>query len=77
MTNALVEHVYLKDSMVELECSDRGEFCNEIRDNLHRLLQIQGVRSVGLRPLNNSLVERLHKSLHGMMSKMVDSDQRN
>ena len=64
--------------MAELECSDLGgEFLNEIRTNIHHLLQVQAVRSVSHRPLNNSLVERLHRTLHGMMARVVDEDQKN
>lgn len=78
MAKTLVEHVYLKQSMVEIECSDLGtEFINDIRENIHSLLQIQGVRTVSFRPTGNSTVERIHRSLHNMMMRVVDSDQRN
>jgi hypothetical protein len=41
VAQALVEHVYLKLGLVEIKVSDLGrEFINEIRSNIHKLLQI-------------------------------------
>jgi hypothetical protein len=61
VAQALVEHVYLKLGLVETEVSDLGrEFINEIRSNIHKLLQIQPVRSVTYRPNINAAVERIH-----------------
>jgi hypothetical protein len=75
---ALVEHVYLKLGLVEIEVSDLGrEFINEIRSNIHKLLQIQPVRSVAHRPNINAAVERIHRTMHQLIMKVVDSDQRN
>jgi hypothetical protein len=78
VAQALVEHVYLKIGLVEIEVSDLGrEFINEIRSNVHKLLQIQPVRSVAYRPNINAAIERIHRTMHQMLMKVVDTDQRN
>ena len=77
VARALVDKVYSRFSMFEIEASDCGnEFWNDVRLNIHRLLSIQSVRTVSYRPNLNSVVEISHKSINSMIAKVVSSNQR-
>jgi archaellum component FlaC len=77
VARALVDKVYSRFSMFEIEVSDCGsEFWNDVRLNIHRLLSIQSVKTVSYRPNLNSVVEISHKSINSMIAKVVSANQR-
>lgn len=78
VAKALVNHVYLRYGAVQIQVHDGGtEFCNEINNNLNRLMGIQGSVTTPYRPSSNGSIERVHASINSVFAKIVNQNQRN
>ena len=77
VAKALVKHVYLVYGSVELQVTDQGrEFCNQVLENVYKLMGIQPSRTTSYRPSSNGVVERVHSTINGVFSKLVAENQR-
>jgi hypothetical protein len=77
VARALVEHVFLPFGSFRTIVSDQGkEFCNELLTAITTLLGIRKLRTTGYRPSANGRIERVHRSLNGLLSKIVSESQR-
>ena len=78
VAKAIVKNVFLVYGTSELLFSDMGrEFCNEILDNVCRLLDIQRSTTTGYRPSSDGAVERVQATISSIFAKMVQANQRN
>ena len=77
VARALVEHVFLPFGSFRTIVSDQGkEFCNELLTAITTLLGIRKLRTTGYRPSANGRIERVHRSLNDLLSKIVSESQR-
>ena len=77
VAKALVKHVYLVYGAGELEVSDQGkEFCNQIAENVARMMGVQKVHTTAWRPSANGVIERVHATMHAIFAKTVRENQR-
>jgi transposase InsO family protein len=77
VANALVEHVFLPLGSYRSIVSDQGrEFCNEILEEVTRLLGVEKLRTTAYRASANGRVERVHRTLNVLLSKVVSENQR-
>jgi transposase InsO family protein/predicted aspartyl protease len=77
VATALVEHVFLPHGSYRSMVSDQGrEFCNEVLDSVAKLLGIQKLRTTTYRPSANGRVERVHRTLNGLLSKIISENQK-
>ena len=77
VAKALVKHVYLVYGAGELEVSDQGkEFCNQIAENVARMMGVQKVHTTAWRPSANGVIERVHATMHAVFAKTVRENQR-
>ena len=53
------------------------EFINEVLDNVHRLMGVQGARTTSYRPSSNGVVERVHATINHVFAKTVTESQTN
>jgi hypothetical protein len=76
VANALLEHVYLRYGIPELQIHDNGtEFVNAVLLHLSRMLGIQDLRSTAYRPVANSQIERVHRTINAIFAKTVKENQ--
>jgi transposase InsO family protein len=77
VANALVEHVFLPHGAHRSIVSDQGrEFCNEVLDEVTRLLGVEKLRTSAYRASANGRVERVHRTMNALLSKVVSENQR-
>ena len=77
VANALLKNVYLIYGAVELQVHDNGpEFVNAILSHLPRMLGIQDLRSTAYRPVANSTIERVHRTINAVFAKTIKENQR-
>jgi predicted aspartyl protease len=77
VANALVEHVFLPHGAYRSIVSDQGrEFCNEVLDEVTRLLGVEKLRTSAYRASANGRVERVHRTMNALLSKVVSENQR-
>ena len=77
VAKAMVEHVFLRWGLCSEVLSDLGpEFEAELMTELLRLLGVTRLRSSGYKPSTNGVCEVWHRTLHSMMSKVVQENQR-
>jgi transposase InsO family protein len=77
VARALLNNVFLRMGMPQQLLSDRGtEFENGLMRELCLSLGIDKVRTTAYKPSTNGCVERLHRTLHSMLGKVVDDNQR-
>jgi len=78
VARAIIRHAYLVYSAAELIVHDQGrEFCNEINENICRIMGIQDSKCSPYRPQANGQIERVHRTLNDIVAKTVDRNQRN
>ena len=78
VSRALVKHVYLVYGASEIQVTDQGrEFCNEILNNITRLMGIQPSITTAYRPSSNGVAERSHATIHSVLAKMITETQKN
>ena len=77
VANALVEHVFLPLGSYRSMVSDQGrEFCNEVLEEVTRLLGIEKLRTTAYRASANGRVERVHRTINTLFCKVVGENQR-
>jgi hypothetical protein len=77
IATTLVEHLFLPFGTWRTIISDQGkEFCNEVLDKVASLLKVQKLRTTSYRPSANGRIERVHRTINNLMSKMVSEGQR-
>jgi hypothetical protein len=77
LANALVEHVFSPHGFYRSIVSDQGrEFCNEVLHEVTRLLGVEKLRKSAYRASANGRVERVHRTMHALLSKVVSENQR-
>jgi hypothetical protein len=77
VANALVDHVFLPFGSYRSIISDQGrEFCNEVLEDVTRILGIDKMRTTAYRASANGRVERVHRTLNTLLSKTVSEHQR-
>ena len=77
VANALVEHVFLPHGSYRSILSDQGrEFCNEVLDEVTRLLGVEKLRTSAYRASANGRVERVHRTMNALLCKIVSENQR-
>ena len=77
VAGALVEHVFLPFGSYRSLVSDQGkEFCNAVLEEITTMLGIDKSRTTAYRPSANGRVERVHRTLNTLMSKVIDEHQR-
>jgi len=78
MANALIEHVFLLKGCYQFIVSDQGkEFCNDLLDAVTQVLGIRKLRTTAYRPSANGRIERVHRIINSLFSKVVSENQRN
>jgi hypothetical protein len=74
--NALVEHVFLPHGLYRSIVSDQGrEFCNEVLDEVTRLFGVEKLRTTSYRASANGRVERVHRTMNALLSKVVSENR--
>jgi transposase InsO family protein len=74
---ALVDHVLIPYGSYNYLVSDQGgEFCNEVLDSISRLMDIRKIRTTAFRPAANGRCERVHRTINGLLAKLVQENQR-
>lgn len=77
VASALVERVFLPFGCYRALVSDQGtEFCNDVLNETTRLMGINKLRTTAYRPSANGRIERVHRTLNGLLSKVVSDNQR-
>ena len=77
VANALLKNVYLVYGAVELQVHDNGpEFVNSILQHLSKMLGVQDLRSTAYRPVANSQIERVHRTINAVFAKTIRDNQR-
>ena len=77
VAKAIVDHVFLKWGLCSEILTDQGsEFEAELLAELLKILGVTRLRTSGYRPSTNGACEVWHRTLHTMMSKVVDDNQR-
>jgi len=78
VAEALMRHLYLIYGPPEISVHDQGgEFWSDVMTRLAALLDIQPSKITSHRPNSNGVVERVHSTLHSMLGKLVNENQRN
>ena len=77
VANALVEHVFLPLGSYRSIISDQGrEFCNGLLDDVTKILGIDKLRTTAYRASANGRVERVHRTMNTLLSKIVSENQK-
>ena len=77
VAKALVKNVYLLFGRPILQISDMGEeFQNNVMRNIADLLAIQLHRTTAYRPSSNGAIERVHRTINAIFTKMIDEIKR-
>jgi transposase InsO family protein len=77
VATALVEHVFLPHGCCRTMVSDQGrEFCNEVLEAATSNLGIRKLRTTAYRPSANGRVERVHRTINNLFSKIISENQK-
>jgi hypothetical protein len=77
VATALVEHVFLPHGCCRTMVSDQGrEFCNEVLEAVTSILGIRKLRTTAYRPSANGRVERVHRTINNLFSKIISENQK-
>jgi hypothetical protein len=77
VATALFTNVLVRFGMPRRILSDQGaEFESNLFQELCRMMNIDKVRTTPYKPSTNGQVERLHRTLNGMLARVVRADQR-
>jgi hypothetical protein len=72
VATALAQHVFLPFGSCRSMVSDQGtDFCNDVLQELTRVLGIQKLRTTAYRASANGRVERVHRTLNNLLSKEI------
>jgi transposase InsO family protein len=72
VATALAQHVFLPFGSCRSMVSDQGtDFCNDVLQELMRVLGIQKLRTTAYRASANGRVERVHRTLNNLLSKEI------
>jgi hypothetical protein len=78
VANALVSKIFVHVGVPLQILSDQGkEFDNNLMTSLCNKLGIGKVRTSPYHAATNACIERMHRSINGMLAKCVDQNQRN
>jgi transposase InsO family protein len=78
VANALVSKIFVHVGVPLQILSDQGkEFDNNLMTSLCNKLGIDKVRTSPYHAATNGCIERMHRSINGMLAKCVDQNQRN
>ena len=78
VARVIVERVLLTHSLpTEILTDNGGEFCNELADQLYRLLGIHRLHTTSRKVSTNGGVERLHRTLNSILAKIVNDSHTN
>ena len=78
VAKALVKHLFLVYGQCDLLFTDQGkEFCNEVLNNVCRLMGIQKSSTSGYRPSSDGAVEKVQGTISTIIAKMVHRNQKN
>ena len=73
IARVIVEKILLTHSLAHSILSDNGgEFCNQLADELYKILGVHRLHTTSRKASTNGCVERLHKSLNSIFAKVVD-----
>ena len=77
VAQALVEKVFLPFGLYRTMVSDQGgEFCNTILVEVTRLLGVTKPRTTAYWAAANGRIERVHSTINGLLSKIIEEHQR-
>ena len=77
VATALVENVFLPHGCYRTIITDQGrEFCNELLEAVTQVLIIRKLRTTAYRPSANGRIERVHRTINDLLSKVVSDSQR-
>jgi hypothetical protein len=78
VATALAQHVFLPFGSCRSMVSDQGtDFCNEVLQELTKVLGIQKLRTTAYRASANGRVERVHRTLNNLLCKeLSDTKQK-
>jgi hypothetical protein len=72
-----VKHVFLIFGTCQLLFSDMGtEYCNEILNNVCKIMGIQRSNTIGYRPSSDGAVEKVQASVSSIFAKMIQRNQK-
>ena len=72
-----MKHVFLPYGSYRAIVLDQGrEFCNEILESITTLLGIRELRTTSYRPSANGWIERVHRTINDLLSKVVSENQK-
>jgi transposase InsO family protein len=76
VAEALVQNVFLPFGSCQSLVSDQGtEFCNVILEEVTKLLGIRKLRTSAYRASANGRIERVHRTMNTLLSKLVSDNQ--
>jgi transposase InsO family protein len=76
VAEALVQNVFLPFGSCQSLVSDQGtEFCNIILEEVTKLLGIRKLRTSAYRAFANGRVERVHRTMNTLLSRLVSDNQ--
>ena len=77
VADAIIKHVFLPFGAFRSIVSDQGkEFCCKILEEVTRLLDIEKLRTTSYRASSNGRIERVHRTLNELLSKVISENQR-
>jgi transposase InsO family protein len=77
VATALVEHVFLPHGCCRTMVSDQGrEFCNEVLEAVTSIIGIRKLRTTEYRPSSKGQVERVHRTINNLLSKIISENQK-
>ena len=78
VARVIVERILLIHSLPCEILSDNGtEFCNQLSDELYRLLGINRLKTTSRKASTNGCIARLHRTINSIIAKVVDEDNSN
>lgn len=77
VAEAFVRHVISVHGCARQILTDLGrEYINEIYETMLRMLHVTQLRTTSMKPSTNGRGERVHRTLHNMLAKLVADNQR-
>ena len=73
MARTIMEKIILKFGLPFEVLSDGGkEFCNEISEELYRMLGIKKLKTTARQPRSNGVIEVWHRMLNSLLAKVIN-----
>lgn len=73
VARTIMEKIILKFGLPFEVLSDGGrEFCNEISDELYRMLGIKKLKTTARQPRSNGVIEVWHRTLNSLLAKVIN-----